>query len=362
MFSDPGRRLGRSLFRLAPAALLLALPALTACGRQGDPRPPLRAIPAPTRDLGVVQQGARLLLSFTYPKTTPAGTALEGISTVEVFEATRPPAPDGKAPALDARQFETAAKERQKVTGADLSSVIFGDRIVIDLPLPAITADTRPEAHYFAVRTVGRDGDRSDLSNVASVVPKAPPAAPERVNATARTDGIQVEWTPVADAAGYNVYRRDAQEKSYGRAIHTAGAAETSWLDATARFGKSYIYTVTALAQAQPVVESSIGSEREVRYQDRFAPPPPGELVALAETGQVRVVWRSSEAADLAGYLVYRRGPTGEFVRVTPQPIPATEFADTAVAPGQTYTYRVTAVDQTGNESDPGGEVRATVQ
>ncbi|HSF43621.1 MAG TPA: hypothetical protein VLT87_27755 [Thermoanaerobaculia bacterium] len=362
MCSDPGRRLAAKLSRLVPAALLLALPALTACGRQGDPMPPLRAIPAPTRDLSVVQQGSRFLLSFTYPKTTPAGTALEGISAVEVLEAVRPPAPDGKAPVLDARQFETAAKERQKVSGTDLSSYIFGDRIVIDLPLPEMTADTRPEARYFAVRTVGKDGDRSDLSNVAAVVPKTPPAAPERVNATARTDGILVEWTPVENTSGYNIYRRDAQEKSYGRAIYTAGAAETSWLDATARFGKSYIYTVTALAQAQPVVESSIGSEREVRYQDRFPPPPPGELVALAEAGQVRVVWRSSDAADLAGYLVYRRGPTGDFVRVTPQPIQGTEYADTAVAPGQTYTYRVTSVDQGGNESDPGGEVRTTVQ
>jgi fibronectin type 3 domain-containing protein len=74
------------------------------------------------------------------------------------------------------------------------------------------------------------------------------------------------------------------------------------------------------------------------------------------------VVWRSSEAADLAGYLVYRRGPTGDLSQLTPQPIQATEYVDTAVAPGQSYTYRVTAIDQTGNESDPGGEVRATVQ
>ncbi|HKV10922.1 MAG TPA: hypothetical protein VJ725_22475 [Thermoanaerobaculia bacterium] len=361
MCSDPGR-LANKLSRLAPVALLLALPALTACGKQGDPQPPLRAIPAPTQDLSVVQQGGRILLSFSYPKTTPAGTALEGISAVSILEAVRPPTPEGKAPVLDARQFETAAKERQKVSGADLSSYIFGDRIVIDLPLPEMKPDTRAEAQYFAVRTFGKDGDRSDLSNVASVVPKAPPSAPERVNATARTDGILVEWTAVTGTSGYNVYRRDAQEKSYGRAVYTAGAAETSWLDTTARFGKSYIYTVTALAQAQPVVESAIGSEREVRYQDRFPPPPPSELVALAETGQIRVVWRSSEAADLAGYLVYRRGPTGDLSQLTPQPIQATEYVDTSVAPGQSYTYRVTAVDQTGNESDPGGEVRATVQ
>jgi fibronectin type 3 domain-containing protein len=46
---------------------------------------------------------------------------------------------------------------------------------------------------------------------------------------------------------------------------------------------------------------------------------------------------------------------------VTPQPLQETEYVDEAVSPGQTYSYRVTAVDQLGNESGPGAEVRASV-
>jgi fibronectin type 3 domain-containing protein len=82
--------------------------------------------------------------------------------------------------------------------------------------------------------------------------------------------------------------------------------------------------------------------------------------VALAEAGRVRLVWRASDADDLAGYIVYRRaGTSGTFERVTPQPVVAAEYADSNVTSGKTYTYRVTAIDQAGNESAPGGEVRA---
>lgn len=388
--------------RLASSLLVVALlAAALGCGKQGPPLPPLRAVPAPVKDLTVVQQGPRLLLSFTYPTVTPAGTALAGISAVEIWSVSRV-APGGKATTIDAREFGNVAKPVQKVEGADLTSATSGSRIDIALPLPptlltpapaapapaapapppppAATppaagatapatatatpapAGPQPQAGFFAVRTLGKNGDRSDLSNIVSVVPTAPPASPARVTVTARADGVLVEWTPVAGTvAGYNVYRRGAQERVNPKPVQTAGPQEKSWLDTTARFGQSYIYGVTALSQTQPPIESAIASEHEVRYVDRFAPPPPAELVALAETGRVRLVWRPSEAEDVAGYIVYRRaGDGGQFERATLKPVESAEYVDTAIAGGKAYVYRVTAVDQAGNESAPGNEVRAT--
>lgn len=369
---------------LLAAVLLAAALGGAGCGKQGPPLPPLRNVPATTKDFAVEQQGPRLRMSLSYPQVTPAGTALQGISAVEVWSTARP-APDGKAGPIDPREFASMAKPVQKITDADLTAATSGSRIELSLPLPPPTVAAPatppasaakpapgspvaasgpvPQATYYAVRTFGKAGDRSDFSNIASVVPKAPPAAPERVAVTPRADGILVEWTaPPGAAAGYNVYRRGAQERSNGKPVHTSGAQEKSWLDSTARFGQSYIYSVTALAQQQPVVESGIASEREIHYIDRFPPPPPTELVALAEARRVRLVWRPSEADDLAGYVVYRRaGDTGPFVRVTPQPVVGGEYVDTGAAGGKAYTYRVTAVDQAGNESAPGNEVRANV-
>lgn len=390
---SPGSSRPRRFARILGPALLTAA-VLAGCGKQGPPLPPLKAVPATTKDLVTTQQGAQIVLSFSYPKTTPTGLALPGVSAVEVLETTRPAMPDGKAAPLDPKQFATTGKTQTKVSGADLTADTSGDRIVISLPVPpapvvpattpATSAKATPTttpaptttptpgttpapaaaplllAHYYAVRTFGADGDRSEISNISAVVPKAPPSAPERLTVTARADGVMVEWAAVPGAAGgYNVYRRDAQERFHGQPVHTAGAEERSWLDNTARFGQNYIYTVTALAQREPAVESAVGSEHEVRYQDRFAPAVPAELVALAEAGRIRLVWRSVDAEDLAGYIVYRRTGNGSFERVTAQPITAPEYNDTVLTAGKTYGYRVTAIDKAGNESDPGAEVRA---
>jgi len=375
------------LSRHGALGVVLGTALLAGCGKQGPPLPPLKAVPATTKDLVATQQGGQIVLTFSYPKTTAAGLALPGISAVEVLEATRTAGADGKADPLDAKQFSAIGKTQIKMTGADLTAATSGDRIVISLPLPPMPVlpattpapaktpapaatpvpGTTPapatpplQAHYYAVRTTGAEGDRSEISNVSAVVPKAPPPAPERLTVTARADGVLVEWAGVTGAAGgYNIYRRDAQERFHGQPVHTTGPEERSWLDNTAHFGQNYIYTVTALAQREPVVESAVGSEHEVRYQDRFPPPVTTELVALAESGRVRLVWRPVDADDLAGYIVYRRTGNGSFERVTAQPLATPEYVDTAVTAGQTYGYRVTAIDKTGNESDPGAEVRA---
>lgn len=344
------------LTRRAAALAVLAL-AFAGCGKQGDPQPPIRAVPATTQDLTVGQQGERLLFALSYPNTTAAGTALSGgLSAIELWETARP-AVDGKAAPLDPRQFAAAAERRLLLTGPDLAAAVEGGRIVIDLA----TATAGDTSRTFAVKSTGSSGDASAFSNLVSLVPSKVLTAPERVGVTARSDGILVEWTAVPGALGYNVYRRDAEVRKHGRPVHSAGAQDLSFLDAGARFGKSYIYAVTALSQLVPTVESAITTEREVRYQDRFAPNPARDLVALAEAGRVRLVWRSSESEDLAGYIVYRRGPSGGFVRLNAEPATAAELTDTGVTSGETYTYRVAAVDRAGNESDPTPEVRATV-
>jgi fibronectin type 3 domain-containing protein/predicted small lipoprotein YifL len=503
---DPGMK---ALSALA-AALAIAL-ALAACGKEGPPTPPLRAVPAPVKDLAVHQRGTHVLLSFTYPQTTPGGAALNGVTKVEVYEAVLQPPPPLKAPAkapeekkpgggkaaggatappaagkaeakatgagagaaaaaeagaasstgtgaaasgvagseaassgaggsastepgaagtpagaaaattgktaaapaagsaaasalpspLDPRQYEGLAKLRLTLTSKDLGAATLGNQLIIDLPLPeplpAATA-TAPAAgppgtapgttpakvppgaanakaaagaatatatagltRDYAVRAYGPQGDRSAFSNQALLMPKEPPQAPEGVTVTPQADGILVVWKRVADGGGYAVYRRAATERFSSKPLALVRGGETRHLDQTARFGQSYIYSVTTVDLKQPLVESAIKAEQEIRYVDVYPPPVPEELVAVAEAGRARLVWRQSEAPDLAGYIVYRKGATGDFVRLTAKPIAATNYVDTAVVSGQAYDYRVTAIDQIGNESAPSAEVHVAV-
>ena len=91
---------------------------------------------------------------------------------------------------------------------------------------------------------------------------------------------------------------------------------------------------------------------------DVTAPPVPQGLGALAEPGRVTLTWSPVIADDLAGYRVYRAfGAFGSPVRVGPDPVVGTEFVDDTGAASENYTYTVTAVDMSGNESDPSESV-----
>lgn len=374
----------RSIVRPATvAAALLLVSTLSACGKRGAPQPPLRAVPAPTKDFAAFQRGNQLMLRLSYPKATPGGQALAGISSLEVWKATRPAAPaapatvataateatttpnppttpeDPNPPTLDTREFAGAAQKLTTLETTQVAAATQGDRLVFTLELP-----TPPpaEVYYLAVRTRGPEGDLSEWSNQARIAPAAAPASPSSLTALARVDGIELSWQPVAGALGYVVYRRDASSRNYGEPIATIVAPETKAVDTKAVIGSSYIYAVTSVARRAPILESAIQREVEVRYNDRFPPAPVHDLVALSEEGKIRLVWSASDSLDVAGYRVYRRdGAGGEFRSLQSQARPETEFEDGTLTFGVRATYRVTAVDATGNESEP-REIEATLR
>lgn len=378
-----------------PALLVLALLVSAACGKKGDPQPPLRFVPQTTEDLAASQRGFEVLLELPYPTTTTAGMALPGLERVEVWRAARPvparlrvrPEEDteetgdvesmetsreeaevrARAEARERRQelnqplpepeFQAGAETVAVFAGDSLASAVVGDRIVLRLGLPRPLPDP-PEIHYYAVRTVAEGGDASALSPQAVLPTRTPPEPPRDFQVEAEVDGVEISWRAAEEpeVVGYNLYRRDARSRVFTTPVARPPKGSDRFFDRTVTVGETYIYTVTAVASRQPLVESALVEVREVDYRDRFPPPTPASLVALAEEGRVRVVWEGVEADDLAGYLVSRRrgaGDEGDFRLLTPEPRTGTEYVDGAVERGVVYTYRVIARDLVGNESDP---------
>jgi len=334
---------------VATLALLSAGLLLGACGHKGDPLPPLRIIPAPTRDLRIFQQGDVLLVEMTYPSTTTSGAALGGIDAVELLQLVRPAA-DGKVPRVEAAEFEVGAKPLLLLRGAELAAATTGDRLEIQLPLSTPLPEP-PQALVFGVRTV-KAGRASPTSNRAAIVPRTPPTAPSALVLEAQAEGIEVRWSLASDdAEGFRIYRRDARVRGYGEAIATASGKTRHWLDRGVPFGQRYIYTVRALVSKVPPILSAEAGEREIDYQDRFPPPLPARFVALAERNAVRLRWEPSLASDVAGYVLYRREPGREFHRLSEALISGIEYLDHGLASGVTFAYRIQAVDRLGNES-----------
>ncbi len=78
----------------------------------------------------------------------------------------------------------------------------------------------------------------------------------------------------------------------------------------------------------------------------------------------IDLTWTPDVDRDLAGYFVFRRlqqEPTSNAVKLNAQPVKAPAYHDTAIAPGNTYVYSVSAVDERGNESQRSEEASEQV-
>ena len=361
----PERTLGTTA---ALTALLLTASAMLAggCGKKGDPLPPLRNIPMPTKDLEVRQQGHQILLDMAYPSTTVSGMTLGGIDAVELLELIKPvpPAAEGGEPAplpsAEAREIEAGARTLLTLRGAELNAAVVGDRIQIRLPL-AERLPTEPVANIFAVRTLKGD-EISTISNRVTLVPIEPPPPPSNLQARPLADGIELTWDAAADSQGFDVFRRDAQIRGYGEPLRRIGGELRKYTDRSARFDQRYIYTVRTVASVDPLIHSDEAGEREVEYEDRFAPPLPRNMVALAERASIRLRWEASTADDVAGYIIFRREPGRDFHRLTDQPVTGTEYLDRGLSSGLTYAYRLQVVDRKGNESELSRPVQTTAR
>lgn len=330
---------------------------LAACGQKGAPLPPLRYIPTSATDFTVRQQGNELILDLSYPQSTTGGLVLPGVERVEIWQLST----GAGVSAVDPQAFEAGAEIWVRLEGVELEGAIVGDRIRTRLPVGELLQG-ESGGSAFAVKSVSTTGEPSDFSNVVQVELARALEPPRNVEVRGAADGVRLEWTYDGESAGFNVYRRPASERAYGAALARVPADGRSYLDASARTGSRYIYAVRTVGSESPLVESGASAESEIDYVDRYAPEAPQRLIGLGESGQVRLVWEASESVDTTGYRIYRRDETtSEYRDITDAPVRETEFVDTGLTPGLTYTYVATALDGAGNESGRSNEAEITV-
>jgi len=379
------KRRRRILFRI----LLVAL-AAAACGKKSEPLPPVPALPARTNDVKVEQQGSDVLLSFSFPSQRMDGSPLTDLDSVEIYRIVGPsssltrPAPAGaaggsadRAPISGQRRRAQAGRMRERsffesatkvgVLHSDLfPSATRGGSLLYHDPIASLLKDAGTKGGAvptlgYAIVTVRRNGLRSEISNIATIQPVAPPEAPQGLLAIPEQRRICVSWQPPAppesgtatEIGGYNVYRRRLEEEDYAQPLNPSPVETTDFADTTATFGSTYVYTVTAVAKDHPGSEGPPAIQFGVQYDNVYPPPAVSRLDALPEEHLVRLSWSPVEATDLAGYDLYRSEDGRPEARLNEKPLVEPGFVDTHVEVGKTYRYRVRAVDIKGNASAP---------
>jgi len=353
------------------AALLGMAPA---CGKKGDPLPPLRPTPAAVTGLRVAQRGDQLEIRFTAPRASTDGARLP-VLEVELLVADR----EGDLP-------KVALTRRIKVAP--------GETVAESQPLPPPGTALRVAARAIAKGHQGRPGELVRLTVVPPLSPPRglaagltaeavslswegdvpaplptpvptptptppPPGEPaqapgEPALPTASPEGKAPKAPPTPKPApkpftpGFFIYRRAAGGRF--EAPLPGAAPERTFLDPSPQPGESVCYEVRAVASAEPLVESAPSNEACIDVKDIKAPAAPTGLTALPRDDGVEISWSPSSEADLMGYRVYRVRRGGEYETIAEVTVPETVFLDPAPA-GRTLRYVVTALDKAGNES-----------
>jgi hypothetical protein len=298
-----------------------------ACGKRGDPLPPLPRTPQVITGFTVAQRGDQLEARGVAPRTTTSGGPLS-VFEIEVIRAEK----EG---------------DLDKVGLSQRLRVAPGERFHETWPLPPAGTSVR-----VAARAVSR-GQRSNLTPPVSLTIKAPPPAPASVTASLEAGGVVLGW-----AGGPALVYRKKSGGAYDAPLDLKPTAGPAYRDASVAPGESWCYVVRAVAGTEPLVESVPSTEACVSVRDVFAPAPPTGVAALAAGGVVDVSWSPSTEADLAAYRVYR-SEGGEPQKLAEVPATETRFRDQAAPVGPTYNYTVTAVDKDGNESAPSAPAKA---
>jgi hypothetical protein len=120
---------------------------------------------------------------------------------------------------------------------------------------------------------------------------------------------------------------------------------------------KQYFFKIIASRENRSAESSAVQSFTTLNsLEDLTAPNPPTNVeAALTESpNMVTVFWAPVSDLDLKGYKVYRsENVNAAFSQISNVLIPKGQekYTDVSVVPGKKYFYRVTAIDQAGNES-----------
>jgi hypothetical protein len=100
---------------------------------------------------------------------------------------------------------------------------------------------------------------------------------------------------------------------------------------------------------------------RDANSSDTSPPPAPAGLAVEAQERHFDLAWEPARSDDVLEYRIYRSADGRNFTPVGTQQGQRSRFEDFVGKPGTKATYRITALDLAGNESEPSNVSKAAV-
>lgn len=242
-------------------------------------------------------------------------------------------------------------------------------------PLQTVYVDStvEPGTQYrysiTVVDSIGNESERSNPAHILIIDYRVPDAVSLFESQIMQDGAVSLNWNSTEVPAGlrnYLLLRRQihpASGSSFTQ-VNSGPLTDTTYVD---RGIGDQLFTEGATYEYGISVASNNGSYSDTVYTEitipDVTPPEPPTLLRLAmEEGQrVGVTWNASEDTDVTEYMLYRSHiESGSDTLLSAFPTGSRYFRDELITIGDTYEYRISAVDSLGNQSEFRSDTIAT--
>lgn len=213
-------------------------------------------------------------------------------------------------------------------------------------------------AYYYRIKAVDADGLESGLTAPVFATTKPRPETPRNLSAgSGQVKRVALSWAanPEKDIAYYIVSRAFG---AGGRFKEAARVTAPGYTDTGLQDGTLYRYAVTA------VCAEGLSSDPSEKAESKTKPRPtkPKGLKASVSGRKVSLEWEPNPESDIVGYELLR-GRRWHLLDSEDRfgTVEGTRFVDSSGDPGNSYEYRIVAVDRDGLRSDSSNMATATI-
>ena len=232
-----------------------------------------------------------------------------------------------------------------------------GQEVYIASPLKSLTtytdnSVTNGTTYYYQICAVDESNNRSQLCNMVSATPISNnPSKPTGLTATALPGAILLSWNanPESDITNYRIFKGTATNSiPY---FYSLSATETSFQDNNVEFGTTYFYKINVKNDKGYYSPFSSIVSASPELLDVTPPSAPQNLTGYSDGLNIYLDWDDNTESDLNNYWVYRAIPGLAWNQYAYRGKTISNYTDVGVSLSTTYSYRISAVDNSINES-----------
>ena len=287
--------------------------------------------------------------TFKVRAVNSAGQSAASTASASVTPATEPGAPTGLSATVSDQGVDLSWTAPANNGGQSITDYEYeqgGSGIWISTGGTAtsytVTGLTNGQPYRFRVRAVNSVGAGAASAASPNVTPATEPDAPTGLSATVSDQRVDLSWTAPANNGGATILRYE-YELDFSSTWTSTGSTTPSTTVRNLTNGQSYTFQVRAVNRVGAGPAS--GSQSATPTATLVAPDTPHSLNATPGNRRVRLGWVQPSGGAALTHYEYELDGSGIWISTGGTD---TRHTVTGLNNGQTYTFRVRAVNTLG--------------